>query len=230
MGCTGERQEILVNRLRENGASLIGFGDVSVAESDLTDNFPVAVSLALSYDEKVVENLHLGEASFHDHLQRLNVRMEQLMSITEDLLSGWGYQYETIPLNVPVKSKEQLREVRTFAHKTAATCAGMGWVGKCALLVTPEYGPGIKLGTVLTDAGFETAEPMISDRCGECTLCVEACPYGAVHNVNWERGVGREELIAADVCNEKRLDFVPVMGRKHNCGLCLQACHVGKED
>lgn len=84
------------------------------------------------------------------------------------------------------------------------------------------------MGTVLTKAPFSTAEPTVKDKCGECTLCIEACSYGAIHNVNWERGIEREKLFDAYVCNEKRLDYIPMIGRKHSCGLCLQACKIGK--
>jgi epoxyqueuosine reductase len=159
----------------------------------------------------------------------LKIPVRALINIAGDLLSRWGYRYEPLPLSTMIESDKQLREIKVFPHKTAATCAGLGWIGKCALLVTPQYGPRVSLGTVLTDAGFKTAKPITHDQCGECTLCVKACPYGAVHNVNWKRGVKRAELFDAYLCNSKRLEYVPKIGRKHSCGLCLQACRVGKK-
>lgn len=215
--------------LKKNGASLIGFGDVSVVGSDLTSNYPIAISFGVKYDKRLVENLNVDEESFHHHVEGLTVPIKQLISIIENLLNRWGYKYAIIPINVLIKDNKQLRELNTFPHKTAATSAGLGWIGKCALLITPEYGPRIKLGMVLTNARFKTAEPIISDHCGRCTLCIEACPYGAISNVNWERGIEREKLFDAYVCNEERLDSIPVLGRKHSCGLCLQACKIGNK-
>jgi len=223
-----QQQKTLVSRLKENGASLVGFGDVSAVGPHLTKGFRVAISLALKYDEKIVENLHVDEASFHNHLMGLNVPMKRLLGVAEDLLSKWGYGYEVPPVSVLIESNEQLRALATFPHKTAATCAGLGWVGKCSLLVTPEYGPRARLGTVLTDAPFKTARPVLEDRCGECSLCVQACPYGAIHDVNWKRGLERDGLFDAYLCNGKRAEFIPTLGRKHGCALCLQACRIGK--
>ena len=45
-----------------------------------------------------------------------------------------------------------------FASKTAATRAGLGWIGKTALLVTPEWGPAVRLGTVFTYAALGAGE------------------------------------------------------------------------
>jgi epoxyqueuosine reductase QueG len=225
----GEQQKSLIRALHESGASLVGFGDVSAVGSELTRDFPIAVSFGVRYDKEIVDNLHIDEASFHNHLEALNVTVKRLVNVIENLLSGWGYQYAAMPINILIESNKQLQELQAFPHKTAATCAGLGWIGKCALLVTPEYGPRIKLGTVLTDARFKTADPIVRDRCGKCSLCAEACPYGAINNANWQRGLKREKLFDAYVCNEKRLDYIPLIGRKHNCGLCLQACEVGRE-
>lgn len=223
-----ERQKFLIRTLKENGASLVGFGDISVVGSELRRDFPNAMSLGVKYNEKIVENLHIDEESFHNHLVGLNVLMKQLITITENLLSRWGYQFATTPISTPVKDNKQLRKLQIFPHKTAATSAGLGWIGKCALLVTPEFGPRIRLGAVLTNARFKTAGPIVKSQCGRCSLCVEACPYGAIHNVNWERGMEREKLFDAYLCNEKRLDSIPVIGRKSSCGLCLQACKIGR--
>jgi epoxyqueuosine reductase QueG len=223
-----EQQSSLVKALKKAGASLVGFGDISVLGTELARKYPVAISLVIKYDEPIVERLHIDEDAFHQHLVALNAPLKRLISIAENLLSKWGYGCGAMPISFLVESNDQLRKLKTFSHKAAATCAGLGWIGKSSLLVTPEYGPRVKLGTVLTDAPFKTVEPIVKDRCKGCTLCVKACPYGSIHNINWERGLSRDKLLDAYLCNEKRLEYIPALGRKHSCGLCLQACKIGK--
>lgn len=224
-----DKQQVeLTSRLKEYGASLVGFGDVSIVGSALTDKFPVAISLAAKYDEKIVANLHIDETAFHRHLHGLRDFMRGLVDITTIFLQEWGYNCVAI-LERLIASNEELSILQTFPHKTAATCAGLGWIGKNCLLVTPEYGPRIRLATILTNARFKTAEPMTESRCGDCKLCVDACPYQAIKGNEWRRGVQREEMFDAYICNQKRLDFIPIIERKHAGGYCVQVCPVGKE-
>ena len=67
-------------------------------------------------------------------------------------------------------------DARVFPHKTAATQAGLGWIGKTALFVSPRLGPRLRLATVFTDAELPVGEPVTEGRCGSCRRCVDACP------------------------------------------------------
>jgi hypothetical protein len=58
-----EKQKILIETLHENGVSLVGFGDVSFLENELTKKFPVAVSLGVKYEEKDGSVTNFAETS-----------------------------------------------------------------------------------------------------------------------------------------------------------------------
>ena len=68
-----------------------------------------------------------------------------------------------------------------LAEKQLAAEAGLGWIGRQSLLVTPQFGTYVLLGElILTDEADAYDTPFGENRCGSCRRCVEACPTGAV--------------------------------------------------
>ena len=64
-------------------------------------------------------------------------------------------------------------------EKAWAQRAGLGWIGKHSNLVSGQHGSWLLLGEVLTTADLSPDEPG-ADLCGTCTLCIKACPTGAI--------------------------------------------------
>lgn len=66
-------------------------------------------------------------------------------------------------------------------EKAWAVEAGLGWIGKNSLLITPEYGSFVNLGEIVLDVEIdEYNEPYSQSHCGECTICMDHCPNGAI--------------------------------------------------
>lgn len=63
-------------------------------------------------------------------------------------------------------------------EKVYAARAGLGWIGKNGLLVNGRYGSWLVLGEIITNLVFDYDEPA-AQQCGQCRLCLEACPRGA---------------------------------------------------
>src|SRR5215218_8000392 len=63
--------------------------------------------------------------------------------------------------------------------REAAARAGVGFYGKNTMLITRRHGSWVVLGTLVTDVELEHSPPLELD-CGSCTLCIEACPTGAL--------------------------------------------------
>lgn len=68
-----------------------------------------------------------------------------------------------------------------LAEKQLAVEAGLGWIGRQSLLVTPRYGTYVLLGELLLcDEADAYDAPFEGSRCGRCRNCIESCPTGAI--------------------------------------------------
>ncbi|MGB2874194.1 MAG: tRNA epoxyqueuosine(34) reductase QueG [Gaiellaceae bacterium] len=70
-------------------------------------------------------------------------------------------------------------DANQHVDREAAARAGVGFYGKNTMLITRRFGSWVVLGTLLTDVELEPTPPLDLD-CGSCTLCIEACPTGAL--------------------------------------------------
>ena len=86
-----------------------------------------------------------------------------------------------IPTNESKWDSNTGRKRSIVSQKHAAKAAGLGTIGRHSLLITPEFGSMLWLGTVLCEKEFEPDE-MKESLCNNCNLCVEICPVNALEN------------------------------------------------
>ena len=70
-------------------------------------------------------------------------------------------------------------DANQHVDREGAVRAGVGFYGKNTMLITRRFGSWVVLGTLVTDVDIERSTPLELD-CGACTLCVDACPTGAL--------------------------------------------------
>ncbi len=229
-----EMADQLAKQILEWGASLVGFADLGDAAPPLFSHWPRAVSIAVALDPAAVALVRDGPTSeYYREYTRVNRALNEIAGRGALAIYSLGLRAEPFPATVPEErgGGDWVKTLSVaFQHKTAATRAGLGWVGKNALLVTPQFGPRIRLATVLTDMPLPVGEPVIAGECGECSACVRDCPASAIEGREWQAGLEREALVDARACCEtsRRLLRERVGADNAVCGVCLSVCPVGR--
>jgi epoxyqueuosine reductase len=107
--------------------------------------------------------------------------------------------------------------------REAAARSGVGFYGKNTLLITRRHGSWVVLGTLVTEAELEATPPLGTD-CGECRLCVDACPTGALDDpgvLDSTRCLSYWTQSRAPVPVEYR---APLEDRVYGCDICQDVC------
>ncbi|MBN1686671.1 MAG: epoxyqueuosine reductase [Spirochaetales bacterium] len=219
------------------GADFFGVADLSVAQHVIlaqggkeVAQYPRAVSIGLKLPNAVVDQLPQRDESpvaklyKHHAYDVINQRLDQITSRICGFLESRGNRSFPVPA---AQTVDETRLVGIFSNKMAAHLAGLGWIGKSCLLVTPEAGPRVRWATVLTHAVLEkTGDPM-EERCGECAECVDICPVHAFTGRPFRAEEQRELRFEAHKCKGYLNELTETMGLGV-CGMCLFVCPHGK--
>lgn len=230
-----KQTEELKTYCRDQGAQLVGIADLDplrkglqTEPKDLLNPYTSAISISVELDMKAVAEMH-GEPTpaYADNCKTLNRKLNSITESIVDWIRSRGFKGEAVP------ASRKLVEGGTegsVSHKAIAIMAGLGWQGKNLLVVTPQYGPRVRLSSVLTNIPLTFDSP-IKNRCGHCTSCFEACPVGAIKNAKTEfHYADRNEAIDLDKCHNNTLKFVDVPGVGYTfCGQCIPVCPYGKK-
>ncbi|MBQ9747387.1 MAG: epoxyqueuosine reductase [Clostridia bacterium] len=209
--------------LLEKGANLVGFSSLGELAPPEFSELKYAVTIVRRLSDTIVKTIE-GRPSmmyFH-HYRTTNTKLDLLALDAVDFIEEQGYRALPVAASQSTPTdKEAYRGI--FPHKTAAVLSGLGFIGKNALFITPEYGSRIRLCTVLTDMPLVAEGPVMQPQCGDCTICKNACPAGAITGALYEYGAPRASILDAKKCSEHMKTYKDI-GRGAVCGLCMRAC------
>ena len=220
--------EWLISFMQQQKIELWGAADLRDFDTPEDSNgrkFPGALSFAVPMTPAIMAGIQNGpNQAYADEYTRVNNRINEVADRLAATIKSNGFQALALAASVrsdPVNIKGD------FPHKTAATRAGLGWIGRHCQLITRKFGSWVRLGTVFTGMRLAYATPVERSYCGTCTNCVEACPAGALQGSAWVAGMTREKILDVRICDRWKKENYYQFHKGHNCGICSAVCPYG---
>ena len=192
--------------------------------------YPRAVTIGMVLQDSLVDLLPEEDSAAailyrHNSYDVVNLVLDQIALRVANVLRRAGFDAFPIPAS---KRTDDDHICGIFSQKLAAHLAGLGWIGKSCLLVTPEHGPRVRWVTVLTDAPLHPTGSPMEQQCGECTACVDICPQHAFTGRVFCEDEPREARFDAAACDRYFKELEKSRGVAV-CGLCLYICPHGRK-
>lgn len=114
-----------------------------------------------------------------------------------------------------------------LAEKQLAVEAGLGWIGRQSLLITPQYGSFVVLGELLLCEEADAYDaPFEGSRCGSCRACMEHCPTGAIVA---PRVIDTHRCISCHTIEQEPPTQVDLHGWIFGCDACQSCCPYNRQ-
>jgi len=219
---------------RDLGADLLGVADLSHFQpySDMDNsllNFPFGISIGMRLSDSIIDRITVADPTpkYAHHYKAANALLDNIALRIANRIQGEGYAALPIPASQTTRIEQYQGAI---SHKAVAALAGLGWIGKSQLLINSEFGPRLRLASILTTIPLKLGTPL-GNKCGECNVCIRACPAHAIKSAKDIKGRWvREEVFSPDACYQRLLRFRddPRYGVSI-CGVCVKVCPVGSK-
>ena len=218
----------LTEWMEMQGINLWGAADLrnySTPQDETGKHFPFALSWVIPMNPQIMVSIQNGpNQQYADEYARVNNHINKLSLALSAEIKDRGFRSK------PLAASERTDTVNIkgdFPHKTAATRAGLGWIGRHCQLITRPFGSWIRLGTVFTDMELQCGPTIDKSYCGLCKSCVEACPAKALKGNAWYAGLAREEILDIQACDKWKKEHYFQYHKGHTCGICSAVCPHG---
>ena len=153
----------------------------------------------------------------------VNSLLDQYTYRLASFLNEKGYPSVFVPRDGYFGIKALLKKpVAFFSHRHAALLAGLGGFGVNNMLLTPQYGPRVRFGSVFTAAELPPDPLQSEELCTRCMRCVLMCPAKALGEKNYPEGLTDKKNCAEHSAKLASRGISP-------CGICIKVCPVGED-
>ncbi len=213
------------------GATLVGFSPTvrlkkapkSHRPEDILPDAMTVIVFAIPITKGVL--LYGPPTQYDNEMEILRYKLDFIMQETARFIEKYGWMAIPVTSDGPYFDWEPERKHGRgdISHKHAAEAAGLGIIGKNSLLINPEYGNRLQLGSIITNVQLEP-DPLLDESkkntlCpANCNICIDSCPVGAI---------GSNKSINQKLCRSYMYKDV---GKESNivvCNICRKVCPIG---
>jgi epoxyqueuosine reductase len=228
-------ENLIQRKVPGDGEHIWGFADLTGLLHERFRGYDYGIVVGKKLDDRIIDSVINGpNTDYYNLYLDTNRYLSSLVKEVAKDLRALGIKSLAInPTQSEVDSADDYAQTlrHTLSHKMVATRAGLGWIGKTDLLISKEFGPRLRLASILVDYPLKPLNPPIDEsECGKCNLCVEACPAKAANGRLWNVRVDRDEFYDAFKCREtaNRLSLERINHDMRLCGICVSACPIGQ--
>lgn len=174
----------------------------------LLDNAKSAVICVINYGSERIGRLKFARYSTRRDYHRVFKKV--LGKFVKECREKFGGNYRVFSDSLPI------------LERSLGRLAGIGWIGRNSMLISPRFGSYFLIGGFLTDLELVPDEPFVYDFCGKCNRCVGACPTNAILP---NRTVDSNRCISYWTIEFKG-DEIPIEthGWVFGCDICQEVC------
>lgn len=214
--------------MTSNQISLWGAADLDGFDTPHDESgrqFKSALSFAIPMNSQIMAAIQDGPiAAYADEYARVNEKINELSTALAVEIRRRGFRAKSLAAS----DRTDTANIKgDFPHKTAATRAGLGWIGRHCQLITRPFGSWVRLGTVFCDLPMACGPAIQKSFCGRCTRCVDACPANALKGSAWHPGIPRNAILDAGACDRWKKENYFQYHKGHVCGICSAVCPYG---
>ncbi|TAJ12884.1 epoxyqueuosine reductase [Marinilabiliaceae bacterium JC017] len=206
-------EQEIKSELISQGAELVHFVDISHLSEAQNKRYSTAILIGIplsphyiriiSSTPDYVPNMIRNKQVKNDEFHLKETKTDKIADYIAHYLTKKGHSaYSQSEDNILSSGFfDEKTKSTPLPHKTIAGLAGLGWIGKHNLLVTPEYGSALSMCTVLTNAPLKTVLHTPSNsKCGNCTICKDICQVNAIKGNTWSIKSTRDDLVDVYKC------------------------------
>lgn len=205
---------------RDLGAELFGVADISHIKKEfhfsdeILKDLDYAISIGLRLSDPILDEITDRPTKiYYHHYRQANIALDRIALRLSGFIQSKGYKALPVPASQIVDWEKQTGHL---SHKKIGRLAGLGFIGRNNLLVSPEFGSRFRLVSILTDMKLEADGPINRD-CKTCRACIPICPAGAIKE--------KPEDFDHMKCYEKLKEFRNKrIVDQFICGVCVKAC------